>query len=76
MGSKLVSQAASALGMQIHQETTVPEIPVSRATPEVSRKRAPLSSGDDLGGDFEGLDVEDLSTEGQKKKTKKRTRLH
>ena len=73
MGPKLISQAASALGVQITQESKVATDSVSKATPEVSRKRAVLSSGDDLGGDFEGLDVEDSGAEGQKKKKKKRT---
>ena len=41
---------------------------VSKATPEVSRKRVILSSGDDLGGDFEGLDVEDQALKSRRRR--------
>ena len=70
-----MSQAANALGVTSFQQSSVQEDNTSKVTPELNRKRAALSSGDDLGGDFAGLGVEDPGTEGKAKK-KKRMKTH
>lgn len=66
-----MSQAASILGVEITaQSEEKRDTTMNEATP-LSRKRVALSSGDDLGGDFEGLGMEDEGGEGKKKKRMK-----
>ena len=40
--------------------------------PKVGHKRAALTSGDDLGGDYEELGVNDAAGEGRRKQKKKK----
>lgn len=68
-------RVASLLGIHLkddHGISKEEEVPTKEVNNEVGQKRAALTSGDELGGDFEGLDVEDPASE---RKTKKKKRL-
>lgn len=75
VGHSLIKSVAALLGVEAPNAAGEPpqeESPMKEESPEVGQKRIPLTSGDDLGGDFEGLGVDEEPALGTRKKKKMR----